>query len=49
MQTAIKASMLQVLVALLFSPGMSLAQTQTVNVAIDASKTGAPISKYLYG
>ena len=28
---------------------MSAAETRTVNVAIDPSKTGAPISKYLYG
>jgi alpha-N-arabinofuranosidase len=28
---------------------VSAAQTHPVNVAIDASKTGAPISKYLYG
>ena len=36
------------LAALLFS-SISLAQTRPVNVTIDASKTGAPISKYLYG
>src|ERR1019366_8046915 len=34
--------------ALLFS-SFSFAQAQTVNAAIDASKTGAPISKYVYG
>lgn len=28
---------------------MCAAQTRTVNVAIDPSETGAPISKYLYG
>ena len=28
---------------------MSLAQTPPVNVTIDASKTGAPISKHIYG
>ena len=27
----------------------SFAQTRTVNAAIDASKTSAPISKYIYG
>jgi alpha-N-arabinofuranosidase len=36
--------------ALFISPISFLrAQTQAVNVSIDASKTGAPISKYLYG
>jgi len=34
--------------ALLFSAS-ALAQTQPVNATIDASKTGAPISKYIYG
>lgn len=34
--------------ALLFAT-FSSAQTQPVNVTIDASKTGAPISKYIYG
>lgn len=28
---------------------LSAAQTQTVNATIDTSKTGAPISKYIYG
>jgi alpha-N-arabinofuranosidase len=36
------------LAALLLSP-LGLAQSQPVHAAIDASKTGAPISKYLYG
>src|ERR1035441_9229055 len=36
------------LAALLF-PSFSFAQAQTVNATIDASKTGAPISKYIYG
>src|ERR1019366_5291261 len=36
------------LAALLFS-SCSFAQAQTVNAAIDASKTGPPISKYIYG
>jgi alpha-N-arabinofuranosidase len=36
------------LAALIFST-FSFAQTQPVNVTIDASKTGAPISKYIYG
>src|ERR1035441_6235951 len=36
------------LAALVFS-SFSFAQTQTVNATIDASKTGAPISKYVYG
>jgi alpha-N-arabinofuranosidase len=39
---------LVLLAALLFST-FSSAQTQTVNVTIDASTTGAPISKYVYG
>ena len=34
--------------ALLFST-FSFAQTQPVNATIDVSKTGAPISKYVYG
>jgi len=36
------------LAALLF-PSFSFAQAQTVSATIDASKTGAPISKYVYG
>jgi alpha-N-arabinofuranosidase len=36
------------LAAFLYST-FSSAQTQPVNVTIDASKTGAPISKYVYG
>ena len=35
-------------VLILFS-AVSVAQTQTVNATIDASKTDAPISKYIYG
>jgi alpha-N-arabinofuranosidase len=37
-----------VLTALSFA-AVSAAQTHPVNVAIDASKTGTPISKYIYG
>ena len=37
------------LLAAPFLAAMSAAETRKVNVAIDASKTGAPISKYLYG
>jgi alpha-L-arabinofuranosidase len=37
------------LLAAPFLSAMSAAETRTVNVAIDPSKTGAPISKYLYG
>jgi len=52
MQSAIRTSVLKmsaaVLTALSFA-AVSAAQTHTVNVTIDASKTGAPISKYLYG
>ncbi len=36
------------LAALIFS-GISLAQTEPVRATIDASHTGAPISKYIYG
>ncbi len=35
--------------AVLFLSAVSAAQTPPVNVVIDASKTGAPISNYLYG
>jgi alpha-N-arabinofuranosidase len=52
MQTAIHTSALKrsaVLLAALFLPVMSAAQTPPVNVTIDVSKIGAPISKYLYG
>jgi alpha-N-arabinofuranosidase len=52
MQSAVRISALKVsavlLVALLL-PVVSKAQTPPVNVAIDASETGAPISKYIYG
>jgi alpha-N-arabinofuranosidase len=41
--------MLVLLLAALLLSTFSLAQTQQVNVTIDASKTGAPISKYIYG
>ena len=37
------------LLAALILSVVSAAQTHPVNVAIDASKTGAPISKYIYG
>jgi alpha-N-arabinofuranosidase len=37
------------LLAALFLSFASAAQTPAVNVAIDATKTGAPISKYIYG
>jgi alpha-N-arabinofuranosidase len=37
------------MLAVLFLAIVSAAQTSPVNVTIDASKTGAPISKYLYG
>jgi alpha-N-arabinofuranosidase len=52
MQSAIRTSALKVsavLLAVLFLSVVSPTQTPPVNVAIDASKTGAPISKYLYG
>jgi len=38
-----------VLLAILFLTFISAAQTPPMNVAIDASKTGAPISKNIYG
>ncbi|MGC1648865.1 MAG: alpha-N-arabinofuranosidase [Candidatus Sulfotelmatobacter sp.] len=46
-QTRIVAQ--QVLFATLFLATFAIAQTQPVNVTIDASKTEAPISKYIYG
>jgi alpha-N-arabinofuranosidase len=52
MQSARRRSTLKVpavSLAVLFLSVVSAAQTPPVNVAIDASKTGAPISKYLYG
>ena len=52
MQSAISKSSLKrpaVLLAVLFLSIVSAAQTSPVNVTIDASKTGAPISKYIYG
>jgi alpha-N-arabinofuranosidase len=52
MQSARRRSTLKVpavSLAVLFLSIVSAAQTPPVNVAIDASKTGAPISKYLYG
>jgi alpha-N-arabinofuranosidase len=52
MQSAIRISALKapaVLLAMLFLTIVSAAQTPLVNVTIDASKTGAPISKYIYG
>ncbi len=52
MQWAIRRSTLKVsalLLAGLFLSLVSAAQTQTVNVSIDALKTRPPISKYLYG
>ena len=52
MQSAIRSSVLKrpaVLLAVLFLSILSAAQTSPVNVSIDASKTGAPISKYIYG
>jgi alpha-N-arabinofuranosidase len=38
-----------VLLAAIIISTFSFAQTQSVNATIDASKTGAPISKYIYG
>src|SRR5271165_3452256 len=38
-----------VLLAVLFLSIVSAAQVSPVNVSVDASKTGAPISKYVYG
>ena len=52
MQLTIRTSTLKssaVLLAALFLSVVSAAQTPSVKVTIDASKTGAPISKYLYG
>ena len=52
MQSAIRVSALRasaILLAALLLPVVSAAQTHTVNAAINASKTGAPISKHIYG
>jgi len=52
MQSAKRMSVLKMpalLLAVLFLSVVSVAQNPLVNVAIDASKTGAPISKYIYG
>lgn len=40
---------LPVLAALILFSGFSLAQTKEVNVSIDATKTGTPISPHIYG
>ena len=37
------------IVPLLASPSSALSQARAVNATIDTSKTGAPISKYIYG
>ena len=37
------------MVLLLASPVLVLSETRAVNATIDASKTGAPISKNIYG
>src|SRR5271167_2201902 len=42
-------SHLALMLAVLLIPCNGETQAPTVNVAIDASKTGAPISKYIYG
>ena len=52
MQSAIGSPQLKrpgVFLAVLLLSVVSAAQTSPVNVTIDASKTGAPISKYIYG
>src|SRR5579883_12961 len=41
--------MMQVVLAVLFFSSFATAQSQPVRATIDASKTGAPISKYIYG
>jgi len=38
-----------IFVSLLALPGVVLSQAPAVNAAIDTTKTGAPISKYIYG
>jgi len=43
------AVMMQVVLAVLFFSSFATAQSQPVRATIDASKTGAPISKYIYG
>jgi hypothetical protein len=37
------------IVPLLSSPALGVSQARTIHATIDASKTGAPISKYIYG
>ena len=37
------------IVPLLASPALGVSQARTIHATIDASKTGAPISKYIYG
>ena len=52
MQSAKRMSVLKMPVLLLAALSLSVAtaaQSPTVNVTIDAAKTGAPISKYIYG
>jgi len=46
--TVIRQLFFPLLAALLFST-LAVAQTQPVNTTIDASKMGAPISRYVYG
>ena len=52
MKSTIRTSVVKgpaLLLAAMFLSVISVAQTPSVNVTIDASKTGAPISKYIYG
>jgi alpha-L-arabinofuranosidase len=52
MHSEIRSSMIKapaILLAALSLAVVSVAHTPPVNVSIDASKTGAPISKYIYG
>ena len=49
MHSNIKKPTLILLLAALLCSSLTSAQTQIVNATIDASKTGAPISKYIYG
>src|ERR1039457_2429345 len=39
----------RILLPILFLTGVAVAQVQPVSATIDAGRTGAPISKYVYG
>ncbi len=49
MRLKLSFAKLTVLTTLLLLSALSFAQTKEVNVSIDATKTGAPISRHIYG